>query len=222
MGIIYKANNILNGKTYIGLTTKTLDKRKKQHYQSAKRLKYIFYKALNKYKQEDWEWSILYDDVPDNQLNNMEKWCIANYGTYIYGYNATEGGEGTIGKHHSEETKKKIGKKSKGNTYWLGKKHSATTKIKISQAKKGKSLSEEHKHKISVGLKGKQLGKIVSEETRHKLSVAAMGNKYCLGRIISKETRKKISAANKGKRRIGKHHSEATKKKISLAMKKNG
>ena len=41
-----------------------------------------------------------------------------------------------FGKHHSEESKKKMSEANKGNKYRLGKKHSEETKRKISEARK--------------------------------------------------------------------------------------
>lgn len=42
------------------------------------------------------------------------------------------------GKHHSEESKKKMSERMKGNTYGKGKKFSEETKRKLSEYKKGK------------------------------------------------------------------------------------
>ena len=52
-GIIYKATNILDGKCYIGQTVKILEKRKREHINSAlgknnKNLM-VFHKAIKKY-----------------------------------------------------------------------------------------------------------------------------------------------------------------------------
>lgn len=43
------------------------------------------------------------------------------------------------GKHHTEETSKKISEAMKGNTFWLGMHHSDESCKKISEAKKGKT-----------------------------------------------------------------------------------
>lgn len=57
------------------------------------------------------------------------------------------------GKQHSEETKQKIGEKSKGRQTMLGKHHSIESKKRMSAAHKNRS--EEHKKKISEAQKGK-------------------------------------------------------------------
>jgi hypothetical protein len=61
-----------------------------------------------------------------------------------------EAGKKRKGWKHTEETKAKIGRASKGKTSWI----------------KGKKLTEEHKQKISNTL----LGHEVSEVTRQKIS----------------------------------------------------
>ena len=95
------------------------------------------------------------------------------------------------GKHHSEETKKKIGEAMKGKNFgekspMYGKHHTDETIRKISEAMKGKHLSEETKKKLSEAMKGKPK----SKETRNKMSEAKKN--------MSEETKKKIGAASKG------------------------
>ena len=75
-----------------------------------------------------------------------------------------------IGKKHSEETKKKIGLKSKGRI------HSKETLKKMSLALKGKKrlpFTQEWKRKLSLAHKNKHL----SEETKRKMSLAHKGSK---------------------------------------------
>ena len=125
------------------------------------------------------------------------------------------------GRKHSEESKRKMSKSSKGKpSSFKGKKHTASakrknrmahlgktasraTRIKQSRARKGKKLSRSHSKNISRSLKGKKK----SRQHRKNLSKATKGRK------ISKETRKKISRKNKGKGNYmyGKHHSRLSR-----------
>ena len=75
------------------------------------------------------------------------------------------------GKHHTEETKKKISESHKG------KHHSEETKKKIGEGNKGKPKSEEHKNKISKAKKGRP-GKPKSAEHKQKLSEAMKGENH--------------------------------------------
>jgi hypothetical protein len=148
-----------------------------------------------------------------------------------------------FGKHHSEETKKKISDAEKGKHLsektrkkmsesrkgeknpFYGKHHSEETKEKISNANKGKHHSEKTKKKISDAHKGENnynYGKHLSEETKKKLSDAIKGENHPnYGKHLSEETKKKISDAQKGEKNhnYGKHLSEETKKKMSDAKK---
>lgn len=61
------------------------------------------------------------------------------------------------GKSHSNETKKKIGEKSKGRQTMLGKHHSKESKKKMSDAHK--NMSDETKDKISKAAKIRNIGR---------------------------------------------------------------
>lgn len=122
--------------------------------------------------------------------------------------NKTDGGEGTSGFVHKEETKEKIRKSMKGeNNYWYRKSHSEETRKKQSEAHKGENNSF--------------YGKLHSEETRRKMSEAHKGkyggeNHYLYGKSHSEETRRKMSEAHKGEKNhfYGKSHSEETRRKL--------
>ena len=61
-----------------------------------------------------------------------------------------------LGKHNSEETRKKISESKKGENHPLfGKHHSVETRKKMSEALKGKHRSEETRKKMSESKKGK-------------------------------------------------------------------
>lgn len=116
-------------------------------------------------------------------------------------------GLANLGKHHSEESKKKMSESHKGITAWNKGKHlSDETKEKLRLANVGKKLSFETKEKIRLG----NLGKRYSIETRKKMSELKKGNNNRLGCKLSEETKRKIGIGH-----IGKYHSEETKKLIS-------
>jgi group I intron endonuclease len=146
-GVIYKATNLVNEKSYIGQTIRTLKLRKKQHawYALYNRDNTYFHSALRKYGVENFDWEVIDECVNAESLNKMEIYYIGYYDTYNNGYNLTLGGSNLM----SEKVKKKISEANKG------KKHSEETKRKISQTEKGKKLSEETRRKISEAFKGK-------------------------------------------------------------------
>ena len=148
-GIIYMATSP-SGKSYIGQTIQKLKYRINRHYKDANSYSFAFARAIIKYGKNNWQWNILYENIPRHQLSNMEKWCIANYNTYNNGYNSTLGGEDhTLNnpitlKERSKRLKGKKRKKhslrmtGKGNPMYgktsamKGKKHTAETIKKIS------------------------------------------------------------------------------------------
>lgn len=151
--------------------------------------------------------------------------------------------EFNIGRHLSEETKRKISKIKQERKQRLGYVNSPEARKRISEAKKGIHFSDEHRRKMGEVRKGKHRseeikkrmseahkgqvpwikGKTHSEEAKRKISDAL--RKRC----ITNETRRKLSESNKGKviseearKRIsefnkGKHHSYESRKKMSAA-----
>ena len=97
MGFIYKITNKLNNKIYIGQTTKTVEKRFQQHKNNSNKEYFsqiILYKAFNKYGIENFICETI-EEVPNDKLDEREKYWIEFYDSYSSGYNATLGGKAT-------------------------------------------------------------------------------------------------------------------------------
>lgn len=108
--------------------------------------------------------------------------------------------ESLKGRTISDETRRKMSERMKGNQYMKDKHHSDDTCRKMSESKKGKSpwcegktLSEEHRSNISKSMKGKNLGKTFTAEHRKKLSESHKAEN------LSNDVRKKMSESKKGK-----------------------
>lgn len=125
-----------------------------------------------------------------------------------------------LGKHLSEETKRKIGLANsialKGNIPWSKGltdlyKHTEEWKKKMSETKKrlyknGNIKLKEYYQRQKNNPSQNELNR------RKKISLFLKGNKYSLGKHLTEETKKKLSLAHKG-------HitSEETKRKIGLS-----
>jgi group I intron endonuclease len=187
--LIYKAENKINGKSYIGQTSLSLEKRIKSHVADSNRTNCSrannhFQSAMRKHGIASFDWIVLFECFSKDEMNEMEKFFIANYKATRELYNMTDGGDvppNQKGKRLSEETKLKISKSLIGNT-----------------RNSGRSLSAEHREKISSRLKGRpssNKGKKASDETRIKLSEAHKGNKSRTGMRASEEEKNKRNAA---------------------------
>jgi len=110
-GTIYKIQ-FPNGKNYIGLTTTSLEQRKKRHSSLAKNDTRILYNAIRKHKMVD-TFELIEIDTADTleELCEKEIRYIQEYNSYYLnknGYNMTYGGEGTNGYVYTEEDKIKM------------------------------------------------------------------------------------------------------------------
>ncbi len=95
---IYKATNLINGKSYIGFDS-AWPKRKNRHLENANyNREGKFYDAIRKYGCDKFQWEILYQsEDKEHTLNVMEPYFIKEHNTFRQGYNMTEGGEGCFG-----------------------------------------------------------------------------------------------------------------------------
>lgn len=211
MFYIYRVTNKINGKTYVG-----------QHKYGKLNDNYmgsgvLLAKAKKKYGIENFKKEILEFGIPNIDLVNdwEQMYILFERAKGKAEYNIADGGQGNLGLHHSEETKRKLSKANKG-------KHlSGETRKKISETMKGHKVSEETKRKIGEASSRALKGKPKSEEAKRKNSEGHRGKSH------SEETKRKISEAHKGKPKSeewkrkmkGRIVSEETKKKMSEALK---
>jgi group I intron endonuclease len=112
--IIYISTNKMNGKSYIGQTTKKLSKRIYQHQKIKRNLP--FSNAIRKYGFENFTWEIIEKCDNQEELDEMEFHYIKQYNTLSpNGYNLTLGfGNTTTGYKYTKSQKEDISKRVSG------------------------------------------------------------------------------------------------------------
>lgn len=220
---VYKHTSPSN-KVYIGITCQKPERRWENGKGYIKN-KY-FYRAIEKYGWENIKHEILFNGLTKEEACQKEIELINLFKSNQkeYGYNLSSGGEGGSKGCHwtmnfTEEHRLKLSKAAEGNKKFLGKHHTEETKKKQSEAHSGKSKSEEHKRKLSEANKGKKQsdehirkrveklkGKKRTDEQRRNMSESRKGkfkgrepwNKGKTGvQPCSEENKRKLSETQK-------------------------
>lgn len=207
---IYQITDQVNGKRYIGSAV-NLKKRYRDHLSSLRQGQHRnrhLQAAFDKHGESAFAFSVL-EHIERSLLIEREQYF---FDTLSPEYNIAPTAGNSLGRYHSEETKRKMSEAMRGElSHWYGKHHYKESKRKISEANRGRQLSTEHRRKLSVAWSGERnplYGKSPSAETRRKISDANRGRHH------TEQAKRKMSEAHKGK-----HHSDETKGKISQALK---
>lgn len=184
---VYKIENVINHKVYIGQSKNVVSRFKRGHLLPNVGKETILKRAFQKYGYENFTVEMIKETY---DLDYWEIFLIQIYHATDRrcGYNMTMGGDGGdtfSGRHHSEETKKlmSLHSASRGKVYtleqryamgsrWRGKHHTEEQKRRMSESCKGINRgpkSKEHKRKIAETLKGNtpwNKGVKMSEEQR--------------------------------------------------------
>jgi group I intron endonuclease len=98
MWTIYRHTCPINGKSYIGLTSKTVNQRWTEHCRdAAKGSSIVFHRAIRKHGKDSWQTEVLVSEIPTKEDAVLfEKHFIKFYDTLNKGYNSTVGGDGVF------------------------------------------------------------------------------------------------------------------------------
>lgn len=156
IGTIYKITNTVNGKVYIGQTSKAPSLRFKQHKDilrkclSGKTSWDHLRKAMKKYGVANFQFDVIFQTFALETLSEFEVLFIEEYDSFNAGYNKTKGGEGACGYKHNEEIRAGMARRMKGEgNPMYGVPTSDEHKKRLSKVHKGKTLSDEHRKTLS-------------------------------------------------------------------------
>ncbi|MBR6711458.1 MAG: GIY-YIG nuclease family protein [Selenomonadaceae bacterium] len=207
-GIIYKITNKLNGKPYVGQTKQKLRRRINQH----KVANSAIGNAIRKYGIGNFTIEVIEECATLEQLNAREMFWIAELKCKApNGYNRDNGGEGSLGRLCSTETRVKKSAAVMGdkNPFW-GKCHTTESKAKMSMAHMGnKSWSgrhhtDEENAKVSAVKRGATPYKNLLEEMdKRNLSYTSLSKLLGLAnRTVSDKMNGKLRFTDKDKAKL--------------------
>ena len=155
---IYQITNSVNGKAYVGFTSRTPEERFRVHVAhcaaGGKQHCSALWAAMKKHGVAKFRVETLEECSTKNWKNRERHWIRRLKTKSPSGYNLTDGGEGSFGFKHRPESirkmsgwqlgrklsdahKRKVSESLKGNKRAMGMKHTAETKAKISAKFKG-------------------------------------------------------------------------------------
>lgn len=195
---IYLITNTINNKRYIGQVIKHrgYQLRWKEHVNGTKYANTrLLSNAINKYGEDVFNIQLIQDDIPENLIDEREKYYIAKFNTFYQngaGYNMTIGGQGTHQYKFTKADKLKISESSKA--FWKELKANperlSERNSKISQKLKGRPKSDITRQRLSLAAKnrfktspGTFKGKHHSEKSKY---LVAIKNGYKVAMIDQK------------------------------------
>lgn len=143
---VYVHINRINGKRYVGITSKQKPEHRWNGGRGYKENPH-FFSAIEKYGWDSFDHVILFDGLSGEGAKEIEKSLISEWHTQDreYGYNMTSGGDGTPDCHPSAETR-----------------------AKLSEARRKENLSEETLRRRSEGLRGR----VFTDDHKRKIGEA--------------------------------------------------
>ena len=127
--ILYRAKCRSTGKSYFGVTERTINCRKREHISAAMtfRGKHPFSRAIRKHGPDQFDWEIVQTFMFAEDALKAEMSAIRTCGK-SQTYNMTEGGPGCSGRPMSAEGRQRLSEFHRGKKWHLGHRHSDDTK----------------------------------------------------------------------------------------------
>jgi group I intron endonuclease len=206
-GYVYKTICLLNNKIYIGQRKGDFDR---EYLGSG----LLIQRAIHKYGKDNFAVMILAQALDKKSLDILERYYIEFYKQQLpieLIYNIAQGGMGgafydvppMLGRHHSQETKKKLSQANRGRKFppaFCKQKSESQLGAKNHNYKRLVSKEEINKLHKACKIKypnGPMFGKHHSEETKNKQRISRLGIKR---QPFSQEWKDKISSSLKGRK----------------------
>jgi group I intron endonuclease len=147
--LVYRVTNQSNGKTYIGKTVQTVERRWEDHVWDATsgRLSSLLHRAIRKYGRDAFKVEILHQAKGVVELSSMETFFIIIHQSHHpeNGYNMTLGGEG--GAQFLPSVLAKMALHGDKNPRF-GKKWSSEMKSQIGRTQQNRVFTQAHRDKL--------------------------------------------------------------------------
>lgn len=218
---------------YVGLTTKSVEIRLKQHFKIARSgRKTPFYDWLRAHHLDD----VIADELDSvkgiEELGQAEiDWIelLRRYGHPLL--NLSQGGLGPMGVEWTAEMREAASIRSTGrkglsrfaeNNPFYGRSHSPERRAQWSKLRKGKNTGTENPNYGKFGEDHPSFGHSISEEARERLAEQRRGpGNPNYGRRASEETRAKMAAVRKGRPMPSSRRSAHTRHHTNRGVKKD-
>ena len=150
---IYGIKNMVNNHIYIGKTGMNFGDRWDSHralLRAKKHFNQYLQYSWNKYGEENFSF-IIVEECATEELDDKERYYIQLYRDMGLAYNFADGGEGGsfLGKHLSEETKRKIGDKNR--VHMTGRRLSEETRKKMSESQNKRYANWTEEDRVAWG-----------------------------------------------------------------------
>lgn len=212
-----------NGKVYIGITTRTAERRFSEHKKSAASGRPLAVnRAISKYGAD----SVLVETLvvaPWSYLLALECQAIEAFGSKgDGGYNMTDGGDGVVGLAISDATREKL------RSAQLGRKVSDEVRERMREASRRRVITDELREKFRLANLGRKRDRESIEKTRQ----AHIGKKLyphqieqlrarSIGRVKTPAEIEKLRAANVGRVMTDEHRKRLSESARGRVMSKS-
>lgn len=201
---VYVHTNKINNKVYVGVAKGSPEKRWGKNGNGYSRSQPVFSYAINKYTWGGFEHEVIAQNLTQREAWDMEVELIARYKSNCkryknpsYGYNMTDGGEGSYGFKHTEETKKKLSE--------IRSNPSDETRRRMSESAKERCTDEwrESTSQLQSGIKRPQWSNPCPEDVKRK--IGQKNSKSVYQKTLNGEIIKKFNSQSEAERVTGIH-----------------